>query len=70
MASGTYPRATCPSCGRSVAGKAGAGGKLVLRPHKKALMGTRASGWGAGQDCPGSRVAVDMAALLPGSDRG
>ena len=64
-----YPRATCPSCGRSVAGKA-VRGKLVLRPHKKALTGTRASGWGPALDCPGSRATVDMPALLPGSDRG
>ena len=54
----SYPRTTCPRCGRSVAGKV-VQGKLVLRPHKKALMGTKASGWGPAQDCPGSRATVD-----------
>jgi len=38
-------------------------GKVILRAHKRALKGTRESGWGPGEDCPGSRKAVDLLTL-------
>jgi hypothetical protein len=54
------PRATCPVCGRRISGRAGAAGKLVLRSHMLALVGTKESNWGPAIPCKGSGMSVEL----------